>query len=446
MELFVESLLTKTLQITNSRNAKTLTPSHMKQCILSESRFDFLRDLVKNIPDIGVSEENCGTDSPPTPSDLITPTYATSILPDAVATASTSSSSSPSLPYTHPTDSSLTTLSIDESVALTSSSALFNRAYSKDAQYDEKLEMGMNGGILNYSMNRLTRSDSQPVNTLNFYKEISDTMDESIDADVPLPKLARLNSAPPLSCPASLRIATTASQGHTTTTTGTTTTTTPKVSSHLPLVRQNSDGSFNINISSIPKMKTSSNNNHKSNPLHHKLNNKSDEKVYDYSIPSTSKSPSTTLIHNHKNYKRKNTKNNNNTTINNISSSCSNSATNRTSTCTITSNDINKLNSIEPIIKLDYSNLIMPSSTSTSDSLDATQLTPTIKIDFSHLNNFTTNQTAVSSFYKNSTSPSITMATTSQVIASASSSPLMKATITTSCSSINKLDEDYDDL
>lgn len=57
LELFVESLLTKTLRITNARNAKTLSPSHMKQCIISESRFDFLRDLVKNIPDIGVNEE-----------------------------------------------------------------------------------------------------------------------------------------------------------------------------------------------------------------------------------------------------------------------------------------------------------------------------------------------------------------------------------------------------
>lgn len=57
MELFVESMLTKTLRITNARNAKTLSPSHMKQCIMSESRFDFLRELVKNIPDINVAEE-----------------------------------------------------------------------------------------------------------------------------------------------------------------------------------------------------------------------------------------------------------------------------------------------------------------------------------------------------------------------------------------------------
>uniref|UniRef100_A0A8D8JJS7 Dr1-associated corepressor n=1 Tax=Culex pipiens TaxID=7175 RepID=A0A8D8JJS7_CULPI len=77
LELFVESLLTKTLRITNARNAKTLSPSHMKQCIISESRFDFLRDLVKNIPDIGVNEEQLsgsegGYDPAATPSSSST--------------------------------------------------------------------------------------------------------------------------------------------------------------------------------------------------------------------------------------------------------------------------------------------------------------------------------------------------------------------------------------
>lgn len=59
LELFVESLLTKSSNITNSRNAKTLSPSHLKQCIMSESRFDFLKDLVKTVPDISM-EEGCG--------------------------------------------------------------------------------------------------------------------------------------------------------------------------------------------------------------------------------------------------------------------------------------------------------------------------------------------------------------------------------------------------
>lgn len=56
LELFVESLLTKSSSITNSRNAKTLSPSHLKQCIVSESRFDFLKDLVKMVPDISMEE------------------------------------------------------------------------------------------------------------------------------------------------------------------------------------------------------------------------------------------------------------------------------------------------------------------------------------------------------------------------------------------------------
>ncbi|XP_049882295.1 uncharacterized protein LOC126378149 [Pectinophora gossypiella] len=57
LELFVESLLSKAMQVTMARNAKTLSPSHVKQCILAESKFDFLRDLVKNIPDVSAAEE-----------------------------------------------------------------------------------------------------------------------------------------------------------------------------------------------------------------------------------------------------------------------------------------------------------------------------------------------------------------------------------------------------
>ncbi|XP_034948451.1 transcription regulator complex subunit bur6 [Chelonus insularis] len=58
LELFVHSLLTKTMQITSAKRARTLSPFHMKQCILSESRFDFLKDLVKGIPDVsGVYDE-----------------------------------------------------------------------------------------------------------------------------------------------------------------------------------------------------------------------------------------------------------------------------------------------------------------------------------------------------------------------------------------------------
>ncbi|XP_053212072.1 myotubularin-related protein DDB_G0290005-like [Panonychus citri] len=52
LELFVESLLTESSKITKSRNARTLTPSHLKACITSNSQFSFLREFVSTIPDI----------------------------------------------------------------------------------------------------------------------------------------------------------------------------------------------------------------------------------------------------------------------------------------------------------------------------------------------------------------------------------------------------------
>lgn len=65
LELFVESLLTKAVQITSARNAKTLSPAHLKQCILAESRFDFLKDLVLTIPDVQADGEDSGVTSVP---------------------------------------------------------------------------------------------------------------------------------------------------------------------------------------------------------------------------------------------------------------------------------------------------------------------------------------------------------------------------------------------
>ncbi|CAK9804240.1 Dr1-associated corepressor [Anthophora quadrimaculata] len=69
LELFVHSLLAKTMEITSAKNAKTLSPSHMKQCILSESRFDFLKDLVKSLPDVSGPDEEVPT-PPLTPAPI----------------------------------------------------------------------------------------------------------------------------------------------------------------------------------------------------------------------------------------------------------------------------------------------------------------------------------------------------------------------------------------
>lgn len=70
LELFVESLLTKSSNITSSRNAKTLSTSHLKQCIMSEQRFDFLKDLVKMVPDIAMEDGSASASAEEPPSEF----------------------------------------------------------------------------------------------------------------------------------------------------------------------------------------------------------------------------------------------------------------------------------------------------------------------------------------------------------------------------------------
>lgn len=58
LEIFVEGLITKASEETLSRNAKTLTTSHIKQCIEQENKFDFLKDLVENVPTISCEDDD----------------------------------------------------------------------------------------------------------------------------------------------------------------------------------------------------------------------------------------------------------------------------------------------------------------------------------------------------------------------------------------------------
>jgi len=90
LELFVESLLKKAETVTQGRNAKTLTPSHLKQCIMAESRFDFLKDLVSAVPDVQGEEDLAET---PTPRSV---TSNQGFVYPTAATASPSSRNSPS--------------------------------------------------------------------------------------------------------------------------------------------------------------------------------------------------------------------------------------------------------------------------------------------------------------------------------------------------------------
>ena len=57
LEMFLSSLLDQADTLTRERGAKTLTLQHLKTCIQSDRRYDFLSDLVSKIPDLGVEEE-----------------------------------------------------------------------------------------------------------------------------------------------------------------------------------------------------------------------------------------------------------------------------------------------------------------------------------------------------------------------------------------------------
>ncbi|XP_033105034.1 dr1-associated corepressor-like isoform X2 [Anneissia japonica] len=58
LEIFLEALVMKAHEKTKARNAKTMTKSHIKQCIENENKFDFLKDLVENVPDMPCEEED----------------------------------------------------------------------------------------------------------------------------------------------------------------------------------------------------------------------------------------------------------------------------------------------------------------------------------------------------------------------------------------------------
>lgn len=197
LELFVESLLTKTLRITNARNAKTLSPSHMKQCIISESRFDFLRDLVKNIPDIGVNEEQL--------SGSETGYEATTTGAAAAATPSSSSTS--------PSNGGSDSMALPAQPSAGTSSLQRSESYTPASS-------SSSCGAVNYAGTLPVKAPIQPptqqqqgnhlkraMNHVGFYKEIS--LDESgssssssssnsssASREPPPPKLTRLHSAP----------------------------------------------------------------------------------------------------------------------------------------------------------------------------------------------------------------------------------------------------------
>lgn len=52
LESFLYQLLDLSSQVTRSRNARTLTPQHLKECIYNEPQFAFLKQVVANVKDV----------------------------------------------------------------------------------------------------------------------------------------------------------------------------------------------------------------------------------------------------------------------------------------------------------------------------------------------------------------------------------------------------------
>ena len=52
LELFLKDLCHKVAETTTERGARTISPGHLKQCILKHEKFDFLKDVVAKVPDL----------------------------------------------------------------------------------------------------------------------------------------------------------------------------------------------------------------------------------------------------------------------------------------------------------------------------------------------------------------------------------------------------------
>ncbi|AQK86911.1 nuclear factor Y subunit C11, partial [Zea mays] len=56
LELFLQDLCDRTYDITIRKGVKTVGSSHLKQCIQTYNVYDFLREVVSKVPDIGPSD------------------------------------------------------------------------------------------------------------------------------------------------------------------------------------------------------------------------------------------------------------------------------------------------------------------------------------------------------------------------------------------------------
>ncbi|KAJ3232883.1 hypothetical protein HDU81_002628 [Chytriomyces hyalinus] len=63
LELFLKSLVGECVKEARQRSGKKLSPSHLKAAIANNEKFDFLKELVANVPDPTDNDEDADGDS-----------------------------------------------------------------------------------------------------------------------------------------------------------------------------------------------------------------------------------------------------------------------------------------------------------------------------------------------------------------------------------------------
>lgn len=63
LELFMVSLIEESCAQARSRNAKRVSPAHLKQAVLAIEHFDFLQDTVEKYPD-PVAQDSASSSAP----------------------------------------------------------------------------------------------------------------------------------------------------------------------------------------------------------------------------------------------------------------------------------------------------------------------------------------------------------------------------------------------
>lgn len=167
----------------------------MKQCITTENRFDFLRELVKNIPDINVNEDlssECA--SPGSPNQL-----EINLQPQDEISSSSSSTAAAFKPNNNNNTNGSNLVRNGHRGMLHSKSV--DLPHQQQQNWDSSM-YATNRPFNNLGSLPEERTTSQATTGPNFYTEISDPSviqySKSVDPDfcIKPPKLSRLDSAP----------------------------------------------------------------------------------------------------------------------------------------------------------------------------------------------------------------------------------------------------------